>query len=75
MPGLGHDSEFKAGNQFERKLCEQGGRTLIESHCKLCGKILLGTAIFGDLLEQEQQHAVKCGQPKGRRSGDLKIVS
>jgi hypothetical protein len=54
--------ELNAGSQFERKLCEQGGRTLIESHCKLCGKILLGTAIFGDLLEQEQQHALKCGQ-------------
>ena len=53
-------SEINAGSQFERKLSEQGGRTLIESHCKLCGQILLGTAIFGDLLEQEKQHMVQC---------------
>jgi hypothetical protein len=45
--------ELNAERQFERKLCEQGGRTLIESHCKQCGKIRLGTAIFGDLLEHK----------------------
>ena len=50
------------GNLFERKLREQADGTLIESCCKHCGQILLGKAIFGDLLEQEQQHAVKCGQ-------------
>jgi len=54
------NAELNAGSQFERKLVEQGGRTLIESHCKLCGKILLGTAIFGDLLEQEQEHFRIC---------------
>ena len=48
-------------SQFERKLCEQSGKTLIESHCKRCGHILLGAAVFGDLLEQEQ-HALKCGR-------------
>ena len=53
-------ADLNAGRQFERKLREQDGRTLIESHCKLCGQILRGTTIFGDLLEQEQQHAIKC---------------
>jgi hypothetical protein len=53
-------SEINAGSQFERKLSEQGGRTLIESHCKLCGQILLGKTIFGDLLEQEQEHFRIC---------------
>ena len=52
--------EITAESQFERKLCEQSGRTLIESHCKRCGKVLLGTAIFGDLLEQEQEHSRIC---------------
>jgi hypothetical protein len=41
---------------FERKLREQVDRVLIESRCKQCGIILLGTAVFGDLLEQERQH-------------------
>lgn len=27
-------TEPNTGGQFERKLCEQSGRTLIESHCK-----------------------------------------
>jgi uncharacterized OB-fold protein len=39
-----------AGNQFERKLAEQSGRTLIESRCKHCGTILLEPVInFGRL--------------------------
>jgi len=46
---------------FERKLLERADGTLIESRCKHCGQILLGKAIFGDLLEQEQQHMVHCG--------------
>ena len=50
------------GNLFERKLLELADGTSIESRCKHCGQILLGKAIFGDLLEQEQQHTVKCGQ-------------
>jgi hypothetical protein len=58
--GLVTAVEPSNGNLFERNLCEQGGRTLIESHCKRCGQILLGTAIFGDLLEQEQQHTNQC---------------
>jgi len=49
-------------NLFERKLLERADRTFIESHCKRCGQILLGKTIFGDLLEQEQQHMVQCGQ-------------
>jgi hypothetical protein len=53
-------SELNAGEQFERKLCEQSGRTLIESRCMQCGKILLGTAIFGDLPEKERQHTLQC---------------
>ena len=50
------------GNLFERKLLERADRTFIESHCKRCGQILLGKTIFGDLLDQEQQHMVQCGQ-------------
>jgi hypothetical protein len=50
------------GNLFERKLLERADGTLIESRCKHCGQILLGKAIFGDLLEQEQQHMVDCGR-------------
>jgi hypothetical protein len=53
-------AELDAGSQFERKLCERSGKTLIESHCKQCGQILMGTAIFGDLLEQEQEHFRSC---------------
>jgi len=54
-----------AGNQFERKLAEQSGRTLIESRCKQCGTILLGSAIFDDLLGQEQRHALQCAPDAG----------
>ena len=50
------------GNLFERKLLERTDGTLIESRCKYCGQILLGKAIFGDLLEQEQQHMDQCGR-------------
>jgi len=50
------------GNLFERKLLERADGTLIESRCKHCGQILLGKAIFGDLLEQEQQHRFHCGR-------------
>jgi hypothetical protein len=53
-------AELNAESQFERKLCEQADRTLIESRCKQCGEILLGSAIFDDLRGQEQQHAVRC---------------
>jgi len=49
-------------NLFERKLLERTDGTLIESRCKHCGQILLGKAIFGDLLEQEQQHMLHCGR-------------
>jgi hypothetical protein len=49
-------------NLFERKLLERADGTLIESRCKHCGQILLGKAIFGDLLEQEQQHMLHCGR-------------
>jgi hypothetical protein len=42
------------GNLFERKLLELADGMSIESRCKLCGQILLGKAIFEDLLEQEQ---------------------
>ena len=53
-----------AANQilFERKLLERTDGTLIESRCKHCGQILLGKAIFGDLLEQEQQHTDQGGR-------------
>lgn len=54
-----------AGNQFERKLTEQSGRTLIESRCKRCGTILLGSVIFDDLLGQEQGHALQCTPDAG----------
>jgi hypothetical protein len=47
---------------FERKLLELADGTSIESRCKHCGQILLGKAIFGDLLEQEQQHMDQCGR-------------
>jgi hypothetical protein len=53
-------AEPDASKQFERKLCAQGGRTLIESRCKQCGEILLGSAIFDDLRVQERQHAARC---------------
>jgi hypothetical protein len=51
-----------AANQtlFERKLLVRAEGRLIESRCKHCGQILLGKAIFGDLLEQEQQHTDQC---------------
>ena len=45
---------------FERKLREKSGRTMIESRCKRCGHILVGTAIYGDILEQEQAHFRGC---------------
>ncbi len=45
---------------FERKLREKSGRTMIESRCKGCGHVLVGTAIFGDILEQEQLHFRGC---------------
>ena len=45
---------------FERKLSEKSGRTMIESRCKGCGHVLVGTAIFGDILEQEQEHFRGC---------------
>jgi len=53
-------AELNARNQFERKLCEQGERTLIESRCKQCGEIFRGSAIFDDLRGQEQRHAERC---------------
>ena len=52
--------KHNAENLFERKLCEQGERTLIESRCKKCGLILRGSAIFDDLREQERLHALQC---------------
>jgi hypothetical protein len=60
--GLVRTGEPSDGNLFERKLLERADGTLIESHCKRCGQILLGKAIFGDLLEQEQQHRFHCGR-------------
>lgn len=53
-------AEVNAGSQFERKLCEKGERTLIESICKQCGEIFRGAAIFDDLQEQELRHAAQC---------------
>ena len=47
-------------DQFERTLRQRDGRTLIESRCKRCGAILLGSAIFDDLQGQEQRHAARC---------------
>jgi hypothetical protein len=58
-------AELDARNQFERKLAEQSGRTLIESRCKQCGIILLGSAIFDDLLGQEQRHVSQCAREIG----------
>ncbi len=52
--------EFNVRSQFERKLREQSGRTLIESRCKLCGEILQGSAIFDDLQGQERLHTARC---------------
>ena len=52
-------------NLFERKLREQPEETLIESHCKRCGCILIGRAIFGDLAEQEQRHTLQCSPEAG----------
>jgi hypothetical protein len=62
-----------AANQtlFERKLLERAEGTLIESRCKHCGQILLGKAIFGDLLEQEQQHTDQCVRAYGNKNGPL----
>jgi len=60
--GLVTTVEPSDGNLFERKLLERADGTLIESRCKHCGQILLGKTIFGDLLEQEQQHLVHCGR-------------
>jgi len=51
---------------FERKLVEKADRTMIESRCKRCGHVLVGTAIFGDLLEQEQIHFETCRLGKAR---------
>jgi hypothetical protein len=45
-------AELNAEGHFERKLVEQGGRTLIESRCKQCGETLVGSAIFDDLPGQ-----------------------
>jgi len=53
-------ADLNAGRQFERKLREQDGRTLIESRCRQCGEILLGSAMFDNILEQERQHAARC---------------
>jgi hypothetical protein len=53
-------AELSVESQFERKLCEQAGRTLVESRCKQCGEIILGSAIFDDLRGQERQHAARC---------------
>ncbi len=50
---------------FERKIREQPEETLIESHCKRCGCILVGRAIFGDLAEQEQRHTLQCSPEAG----------
>ena len=53
-------ADLDAESQFERKLVEQGNRTLIESRCKQCGEILRGSAVFDDLRGQERQHAARC---------------
>ena len=65
-----------AANQilFERKLRERTDGTLIESRCKHCGQILLGKAIFGDLLEQEQQHTDQCVREHGNKNGLLEAA-
>jgi hypothetical protein len=60
--GIAAAIEPSDGNLFERRLLERTDGTLIESRCKHCGQILLGKAIFGDLLEQEQQHMLQCGR-------------
>ena len=49
-----------AAELFERKLSEKAGRTMIESRCKRCAHVLVGTVIFGDILEQEQAHFRRC---------------
>ncbi len=53
-------AELNAESQFERTLVEQADRTLIESRCRQCGEILLGSAVFDDLRLQERQHAARC---------------
>ena len=60
--GIAAAIEPSDGNLFERRLLERADGTLIESRCKHCGQILLGKAIFGDLLEQEQQHRFHCSR-------------
>ena len=50
---------------FERKLRQTSDRTLIESRCKRCGHVLLGTAVFGDLSEQEAEHFRICRLGQG----------
>jgi hypothetical protein len=57
-----HETASSDGKLFERRLLERTDGTLIESRCRHCGQILLGKAIFGDLLEQEQQHMLQCGR-------------
>ena len=53
---------------FDRSLRETSDRTMIESRCKQCGHIMLGTAVFEDLLQQEQEHFRICGVGRKRAS-------
>jgi hypothetical protein len=51
------------GNHFARQLLWREGRSLIESKCRHCGAVLVGTA-SGTLPEEEKEHVIAC--PKAR---------
>jgi hypothetical protein len=47
-------------NGFTRKLVRMGDRTLIESTCRACGRVILGTTMDETLPAAEEKHLAEC---------------
>ncbi len=45
--------------QFRRRIVQQDDRTLIESTCRYCGKVIIGS-VMDALTDDEAQHADQC---------------
>jgi hypothetical protein len=56
----------EASRLFERRLVEQGDRKLIESTCRRCGAVIVGS-VTEALADDEAKHAQECRRNPKRR--------
>ena len=62
----------KAGDRrFDRRLVAQGERRLIESTCRRCGAVIVGS-VSESLADDEQEHVQQC---RGQQAGSSEPVA